>query len=142
MENTQNQASAVNPLLNRAQQDLIEDMKSREIGAIIWDLSTVGFRFIPEVTLGDKTERVAGLYRCDDTLYLIEEDNAEVDIDNFYNKDTEIKPSVVTLTEDMARKDFGDPTSLKGFSTKGSLEEWLAIADCYFQALTEDNPPM
>ncbi len=142
MENTQNKES----LLGKALQDLIADMKSREIGAIIWDVPSAGFQYLPEVTVEDngksRVARITGLYRYDGVLYLIEEDAAGVSVDNYYDKDSEVKPVVVTLTEDVARKDLGDPRSEKGYTTQGSLEEWVVVADDYYQALTEYNPPM
>ncbi|MDE6010235.1 MAG: hypothetical protein K2F87_02145 [Muribaculaceae bacterium] len=130
-------------LLGKARQDLIADMKARGIGAILWDNATAGFQYIPEINLAeDETEqpdtsRIMGLYRYDDELYLVEEDKADVDFNDFYDADTEVKPSVVTLTEDIACKELGNPTEEKGYTTEGSLEEWLAIADCYFEALNE-----
>ena len=147
MNNTQNYSESGAQLLDKARQDLIADMKSREIGAVIWDLSTVGFHYIPEVRITDadgkeKVVRVAGLYRYDGVLYLIEEDAAGVNVDNYYDPDSEVKPTVVTLTEDMAVKDLGSPENNKGYTTAGSMEEWLAVADCYFEALAEYNPPM
>ena len=132
-------------LFGKAKQDLIEDMQSRNIGAILWDNATADFEQIPEINLaGDDAEmpdvaRVMGLYRYDGELYLIEEDKAKVDFNNFYNSDTEVKPSVVTLTESVAQKDLGNPAEEKGYTTEGSLEEWLTIADCYFEALNLDN---
>lgn len=132
-------------LLGKAQQDLIDDMKERNIGAILWDNSTAGFQFIPEINLAEDdaempdVTRIMGLYRYNDTLYLVEEDKAHVDFNEFYDEDTEVKPSVVTLTESVARGDLGDPTKEPGFTTEGSLEEWLTIADCYFEALNEDR---
>lgn len=132
-------------LLGKAKQDLIDDMKERGIGAILWDNATAGFQYIPEINLAeDEAEqpdcsRIMGLYRYDDTLYLIEEDKAHVDFNEFYDEDTEVKPSVVTLTETIAQKDLGNPTEEKGYTTEGSLEEWLTIADCYFEALNEER---
>lgn len=130
MENTQQ-------LLQKARQDLIDDMKARNIGAIIWDNSTAGFQYLPVATLGPAhVVNITGLYRNDDTLYLIEEDNPRADIDDYYDHDTEVKPTVVCLTESVARGDLGDPLA-DGYTTEASIEEWLAIADCYFQALAE-----
>lgn len=147
MESTQKYSESGTQLLDKARQDLINDMKSREIGAIVWDLSSVGFHYIPEVRVADKdgkerVVRVTGLYRYDGVLYLIEEDASGVSVDDYYNPDSEVKPSVVTLTEDMAGRDLGDPQGKEGFTTEGSIEEWLVVADCYFEALAEDNPPM
>lgn len=132
-------------LFGRAKQDLYEDMQSRGIGAILWDNSTAGFDYIPEINLADDdaempdTSRIMGLYAYDGTLYLVEEDKAHVNLDDLYNPDTEVKPSVVTLSPDSADKLLGNPSEKQGFTTDGSLEEWLAIADCYYQALNEEN---
>lgn len=130
-------------LLGKAKQDMMADMEAKEIGAILWDNSTAGFDYIPEIVLSDDDEenpevsRVMGLYRFDGVLYLIEEDKAKVDFDAFYDKDTEVKPTVVTLTEVIAQKVLGDPRKEPGYTTDGTLEEWLGIADCYFEALDE-----
>lgn len=142
MENT-NDASA--RLLEKAKGDLIADMKGRDIGAIIWDNATAGFPYQPEILHHSTKEpgktRVAeimGLYRYDGVLYLIEEGRAPIKFSDFWNPDTEAAPTVVTLTEDIAGKDLGDPEAVKGYTTQGTLEEWTAIADCYFQALNQD----
>ena len=93
-------------LLGKARQDMMEDMATRGIGAILWDNSTADFEMIPEivhVSEKDGHERVArimGLYSH-------------------------------------ARREPGDPEKVKGYTTQGSLEEWLGIADCYFEALDE-----
>ena len=58
-------------------------------------------------------------------------------MDDFYDPDREVKPAVVTLTPDRAAKALGDPDREKGYTRQGTLEEWLAIADCYFEALAE-----
>lgn len=142
MENTQAAEAA---LLAKAKQDLINDMKSREIGAIIWDNATAGFPYLPEILHHSKKDpektrvaQIMGMYHYDGVLYLIEEDRAPITFDDFWNPDTEAAPTVVTLTEDIARKDLGDPEAVKGYTTQGTLEEWTAIADCYFQALNQD----
>ena len=142
MENTQAAEAA---LLAKAKQDLINDMKSREIGAIIWDNATAGFPYLPEILHHSKKDpektrvaQIMGMYRYDDVLYLIEEDRAPITFDDFWNPDTEAAPTVVTLTEDIALKELGDPEAVKGYTTQGTLEEWTAIADCYFQALNQD----
>ncbi len=132
-------------LLGKAIEDLMEDMKNREIGAIIWDNATADFEQIPEINLATEdsempeVSRIMGLYRYDDELYLIEEDKARIKFDSFYNPDTEVKPSVVTLTDNVAIKDLGNPEKEKGYTTEASLEEWLVIADCYFEALNLEN---
>ncbi len=131
-------------LLDKARQDLIDDMADRGFGAILWDNATAGFHYIPEIILTDEegeergVTRVMGLYRYDDKLYLVEEDGSGVNFNEFYNHDTEVKPTIVTLSEETARKDLGDPRDRKGFTTEGTLEEWLGIADCYFEAVAEE----
>lgn len=130
-------------LLAKAKNDLMENMKDKDIAAIIWDVSEAGFPYIPEISLPDSTEedpkvaRVTGLYAYNGTLYLIEEDVADINFDDFYDPDSEVKPVVVTLTPDLANKYLGNPEKEKGYTPDGDLEEWLAIADCYFQALEE-----
>ena len=136
-------------LLGKAKQDMIADMQSRNIGAILWDNATVDLDYIPEIDLADDPEaqtdvaRVMGLYPYGGELYAIEEGKAGVDFNDFYDPDSEVKPTVVTLSESVAKSDLGDPTEKKGYTTEGSLEEWLTIADCYFAALNEareENP--
>lgn len=130
-------------LFTDARQELAADMKNRGIGMILWDLSTAGFHYIPEILHRSESKgtsriaRIEGLYLYDGEIYLIEEDRAPVSIDQFYNPDTEVPPTVVTLSEDAAVKTLGDPEAVKGYTQQGSLEEWLAIADCYFEALNE-----
>ncbi len=130
--------------IEKAKADLAADMKSRDIGAIIWDNSSAGFRFIPEILhhsskdpAKTRVARIMGIYNYEGTLYLIEEDRAPVKFADFWNRDTESAPTVVTLSEDIARKDLGDPEAVKGYTVQGTLEEWTAIADCYFEALNE-----
>lgn len=142
MENTQQTESA---LFNKAKSALMEDMEAREIGAIIWDNETAGFPYKPEILHHSKKDpektRVAeimGLYHYKDVLYLIEEGRAPIEFDDFWDPNTEAAPTVVTLTESEAIKRLGDPEAVKGYTTQGSLEEWTAIADCYFQALNQD----
>lgn len=142
MENTQRPEDA---LLAQAKSDIIADMKTREIAAIIWDNSRAGFPFQPEIlhhsTKDPSKTRVAvimGLYAYEDVLYLIEQGRAPVKFDDFWDRDTEAAPTVVTLTEDIAREKLGDPNAVKGYTTEGSVEEWTAIADCYFRALNQD----
>lgn len=142
MENTQ---QSENALFNKAKSALMEDMEARGIGAIIWNNATAGFPYQPEILHHSKKDpektRVAeimGLYRYNGVLYLIEEGRAPIQFDDFWNPDTEAAPTVVTLTEDIAVKDLGDPETVKGYTTQGTLEEWTAIADCYFQALNQD----
>lgn len=131
-------------LLNEAKQRMIEDMTSRGIGAIIWSIPDAGFHYIPEIVVNDSkgephTMRVTGLYHINNTLYAIEEDVAKVSIEEFYTPGVDVPPVVVTLSEDKARERLGDPTSHLGFTTRGSLEEWVAVADCYFEALAEED---
>lgn len=145
MENANNK-KADTDLLAKAKSDLIADMKERGFAAVIWDLSTAGFQYIPEILLSAPGKpvvmRVTGLYRYNGVLYLIEEHDAGVSVNEFYDRDSEVKPSVVTLTDDSAREALGDPENKPGYTTVGTLEEWLNIADAYFQALSEHNPPM
>lgn len=141
MENT---GKDVAVLLKNAKDGIIEDMKEKGIGAVLWDNSRAGFHFIPEVVCGDggsatqRVVRVMGLYRYNGTLYIVEEDKAPVDFKDFYTPGVDVPPVVVTLTEDVASRDLGVPGEERGFTTLGTLEEWLAIADCYFEALNED----
>ena len=143
MKSTQQFSQQAQALFTQAKQALANDMEARNIGAILWNNATAGFHYIPAVVVrnGDKAKvvRIMGLYRYDGEVYLIEEDKAGVDINNFYNEDTEVPPVVVTLTESVAEGDLGNPTERPGFTTQGSLEEWTAIADCYFEALNEDQ---
>lgn len=134
-----------NNLFCEAKEALAADMKSRGLGAVIWNNATAGFPYLPEIVHHsskdpDKTRvaTIMGIYDYEGTLYLIEEDRAPVKFDDFWNPDTEAAPTVVTLTEDIAKKDLGDPNAVKGYTTQGTLEEWTAIADCYFQALNQD----
>lgn len=130
-------------LLDRAKTQIVENMKEKGIGAILWDNSRVGFHFIPEILHKSETKdkervaRIMGLYHYDGVLYLVEEDRAPVSFSDFYTEGVDVPPVVVTLTEDVAVKDLGDPAKVKGYTTQGSLEEWLSIADCYFEALNE-----
>lgn len=142
MENTQ---QSENALFNKAKNALMEDMEARGIGAIIWNNATAGFPYLPEILHHSKKDpektRVAeimGLYHYNGVLYLIEEGRAPIKFDDFWDPDTEAAPTVVTLTENIAVKDLGDPEAVKGYTTQGTLEEWTAIADCYFQALNQD----
>ena len=131
-------------LLQDAKINLMANMKERGIAAIIWDVEEAGFHYIPEVDLPDSTEenpkvtRVTGLYAYDGDLYLILE-TAGIDLEEFYNPDTEVRPTVVTLSSDLAAKYLGDPKDQEGYDTEGDLEEWLAVADCYFEAIQEEE---
>lgn len=140
MENTMKEALG---LLDQAKQKIIEDMQQKEIGAILWDNSSAGFHFIPEIlhrsekTGKERTVRVTGLYHADGRLYAVEEDRAPVHLTDFYTHGVDVPPVVVTLTDDVAARELGDPEEVKGYTLQGTLEEWLAIADCYFEALNE-----
>lgn len=131
-------------LLAKAKADLMTDMASKGIAALIWDVSEAGFHYIPEIELPDSTEedpkvsRISGVYAYGGELYLIEDEVAEIDYSDFYDSDSEVKPVVVTLSPDLASKYLGDPQKEKGYTTDGDLEEWLAVADCYFEALNEE----
>lgn len=130
-------------LIGKAKNDLMANMAQRGIAAILWDVNEAGFHFIPEVELPDSTEedpkvaRVTGLYSYGKELYLILE-TADVDFNEFYDNDTEVAPTVVTLSTDLAGKYLGDPEGREGYDPDGDLEEWLAVADCYFEALAEE----
>lgn len=140
--NDENKKAAL-ALLAKAKQEIADNMASRGFAAIIWDNANAGFRFIPEIVVKTHdgkatTRRIMGLYRYNDTLYAIQEDVADIDFNKFYDKDSEVRPIVVTLPADEASRILGDPKKEPGYTTQGSIEEWLAIADCYFQALEED----
>lgn len=129
-------------LLGQAKDEMIENMKSRNIGAIIWNIREAGFHYIPEIVVSDnngdpKTVRVTGLYHFNGNLYAIEEDAAGISVDQFYREGIDVPPVVVTLSEDKATEHLGDPDGKAGYTTAGTLEEWVAIADCYFEALAE-----
>lgn len=129
-------------LLSEAKSRMIDDMAARGIGAIIWNIPNAGFHYIPEIVIGDvngdpQSVRVTGLYHFHDDLYAIEEEVAGLETEEFYNPQTEVAPVTVTLSEDKARERIGNPANKKGFTTAGTLEEWVAIADCYFEALAE-----
>ncbi len=132
-----------NALLDQAKGRMVDDMKGRQIGAIIWSLESAGFHYIPEIVVSDtdgnpKTIRVTGLYRYDGKLYAIEEGAPHTDMEDFYRPGIDVPPVVVTLTEDKANELLGDPEDDAAYTTLGTLEEWVAIADCYFEALAED----
>ena len=143
MKDTDTYRSSVAKLLAEAKKELMADMADRNIGAIIWNVQTAGFHYIPEIVHHspdkDKTRvaRITGLYAYEGELYLIEEDRSGVSVDEFYDPSTEVKPTVVTLTPAKAAEHLGDPDSRKGFTLQGTLEEWLTVADCYFEALAE-----
>lgn len=138
MENTNQTPSA---LLDQARENLKKNMIDRNMAAIIWDLASAGFHYIPSVTLENgKVVRITGLYVADNDLYLIDEECKRANIDNFYDPDTEVRPTVVCLTPNVAPGDLGNPSEEDGFTRAGSLEEWLVVADCYFEALNEKSP--
>lgn len=138
MENTNTNVSA---LLGQAKENLKKNMLDRNMAAIIWDLASAGFHYLPSVTLENgRVLRVSGLYVSDNELYLIDEDCKRANIDNFYDPDTEVRPTVVCLTPNVAPGDLGTPNETDGFTQSGSLEEWMVVADCYFEALNEESP--
>ncbi len=136
MKNTDEKA-----LLQKAKDQLAADLLQRGYGAVLWDLATAGFHFIPEISLtterGSQTVRVTGVYAYDGHIYAIEEDKAGVNTDQFYTPGVDVPPVVVTLTPDKAAEVLGDPTKRPGFTSEGSTAEWLSIADAYFEALKE-----
>lgn len=129
-------------LLEKAKSQMAQDMKARDLGAIIWDNARAGFHYIPEIVITDpadgrtRTVRVTGLYLFEDRIYAIEED-AGVNVRHFYRPGIDVPPTVVTLSPSKADEEFGMPTAQKGFTDRGTLEEWVAVADCYFEALAE-----
>ncbi len=140
--NTNANVNAAEKLFSQAISRIADDMRDREIGAILWNNSTAGFHYIPEVSVSVKegrtdVVRIMGLYLYDDTLYLVEEGKAPVELTEFFTDGVEVPPVVVTLTEDSAREHLGDPEGRKGYTTQATNEEWLVIADCYFEALAE-----
>lgn len=125
-------------LLDQAKEQMIADMKQRGIGAIIWNVAEAGFHYIPEIMTGDGPKdvvRVTGLYQYEGKLYAIEEGLAHVDMKNFYTEGVDVPPTVVTLTEGKASEVLGSPDEEKGYTTDGTVQEWVTIADCYFEAL-------
>lgn len=142
MKNTTQGATS---LIDGARQQLIEDMKSRGFCAIIWDLRTIGFHYIPEIVLGtnregdDIVKRIGGLYAYNGKLYAIEEGAPGSETKNYYNPATEVAPTVVTLTESVAAENLQNPEESKFYTLSGSDQEWLVIADSYFEALNQTN---
>lgn len=130
MKNTDSQ-----DLLNKALHQLAEDMKAREIGAIIWNIPEASFHYIPELEVSGQTVRVTGLYLYQNKVYAIEEDKPGVSIEHFYRHGIDVPPTVVTLSESKAVELFGTPADSRGLTSQGSLEQWTVIADCYFEAL-------
>lgn len=130
-------------LLEKAMEKMTEDMKARGIGAVIWNIPEAGFHYIPEIVVSssdgspERTARITGLYVFGGTVYAIEEDKSGVSTDSFYRPGVDVRPVVVTLSETKAGELFGVPSEEKGFTTQGTLEEWVAVADCYFEALAE-----
>ncbi len=130
-------------LIAQAKDKLAEDMRTRDIAAIIWNIGQAGFHFIPEVVVGqdkdgkDIVKRITGLYSYRNDLYAIEEGAKGTNISNYYTSGVDVPPVVVTLTKDMAEKKLGAPDNEPGYTRAGSGREWLTIADCYFEALNE-----
>lgn len=126
--------------LHQALHRLADDMRVREIGAIIWNLPEAGFHYIPELMVGGpdgktRTVRVTGLYLFQNKVYAIEEDKPGVNIEHFYRQGVDVPPVVVTLSESKAEELFGTPSESRGLTCAGTLEEWTVVADCYFEAL-------
>ena len=103
--NTQNSGAANAEMFARAKESIAQDMEARNIGAIIWDNASANFHQIPEIELvcpstgNTRTARITGLYLYKDNVYLMEEDSVGVSVGDFYDHNTEVKPTVVTLTE-------------------------------------------
>lgn len=137
---TQAEAEA---LFQQAKDDIAADMRSRDIGAIMWDNEQADFHFPPVVEVtdseGKKTPwKIHGIYRVDDTLFLIGQ-GAAAGVENYYKPGIETRPVVVTLTEDQATRQLGIPNEGRGYTRQGDVQQWLSIADCYFEALTLNN---
>lgn len=128
----------MNSTFAKAVQSIADNMAGKNIGAIIWDLSSAGFHYIPMATSeSGQAIRVAGIYRYGDRLYLIDESNPRANMDLYYDRDTEVRPVVICLSPSVAPSDLGDPERSSGFTTQASDEEWVVIADCYLEALNE-----
>lgn len=134
-------AAKVGALLADAKKELAANMAQRGIGLIVWNLASAGFHYIPEVTISDEkgpeVVRISGIYRIGSELYLLEEDKAPVSTADLYDPDSEVPPTVATLTESAAQEKIGDPARAKGLIQDANLYEWLVVADCYFEALAE-----
>ena len=130
-------------LVAKAKSRLAEDMQRREIGAIIWNIAETGFHYIPEIVIDDprdekeRTVRVTGLYLYKGELYAMEEGAKGFNIRHYYTPGVDVPPSVVTLTPSVAEETFGKPSEEHGYTQEGTPEEWLVVADCYFEALNE-----
>ncbi|MCM1005404.1 MAG: hypothetical protein NC402_03810 [Prevotella sp.] len=144
METTVNNSATRNEieakaLFEQAKEDLLLDMKARDIGAILWDNEQCGFHFPPEVTVTNSDGKsdawtIHGMYRVDETLYLIGP-GAPIGVENYYKRGVQTKPCAVTLTEDQATRTIGIPNEGRGYTTQGSVQQWLTCTDCYFKAL-------
>lgn len=135
--------SDADALFQQAKDDMAADMRAREIGAVLWDNAQAGFHYPPAVLVTDpqgekKTWVIHGVYRVEDRLYLIGPD-AAVGVENYYHRGIEEKPVVVTLTEEQALAELGRPEPGRGYTAQGTVQEWLTVADCYFEALNLDN---
>lgn len=141
MKDTRDYRHAAAELLSQVRRDLAADMEARGLGAVIWDNATAGFHFVPEVTLRTadgattRVARITGIRCAGGSPWLIEEARAGADMGRYYDRYNEMRPTVVTLTADVAGRELGDPSEGRGYTRQGSLEEWLAVADCYFGAL-------
>lgn len=140
----ESKTNSIDPMLEKAQADIAADMKARGIGAILWNVATAGFHQIPEVAMPDtkhpdkpNVETVMGLYNYNGKLYEILKDHVPYKFSDFWNHDTEAAPTVVTLSEDISIKDLGDPKGKPGYTDAGTLEEWMVVANAYFEALAE-----
>ena len=135
-----NEAAA---LVAKAKSRLADDMRQREIGAIIWNIAEAGFHYIPEIKLDDpcggkpRTVRVTGLYLYKGALYATEEDAEGFNVRNYYTPGVDVPPVVVTLTPSVAGETLGTPSEEHGYTDEGTPEEWLVVADCYFEAINE-----
>lgn len=131
----------VEVLLEDAKKALAANMQQRGIGLIVWNLASSGFHYIPELTVasekGTEVVHVSGIYRDGTELYLLEEGKAPVSTADLYDPDSQVAPTVATLSEAAAAKRIGNPAEAKGLTPDATLNEWLVVADCYFEALAE-----
>lgn len=142
MKNIEQYRLQATELFSRAKADMAADLKARGIGMIIWDNAQTNFHFLPVVTIKASDGKaevlpVMGLYLYDGTAYLIVDHDSPVRIGDFYTRGIETRPVAVTLDTADAVARIGNPAGKPGLTTAGSLEEWLNIADCYFQALND-----
>ena len=131
-------------LFLQAKDAIATDMRARGIGAIMWDCESDRFAYLPRVAVFapgsfERVAEIGGIYRRGNSLFLMERGRAPVSVDDYYDKDAEKRPLVVTLTEEQACAQLGEPGDHRGLTECGSVEDWLTVADCYFEALVINN---